>query len=226
MAEVFISVIRTDIPDGAMQVLDLQPNTSLRTIYDPPSQTKYLRRLDNDTVSTQTAGGIITTFAPLTGLAAYLIDNVEAGGVGGAHAPFTAAQANAAATAIIAAMDAGTAMGLAAVNVLLSAVVAQTELTSAGSLSTGTMAGLLAILAGGYYTLPAGSIISTAGVFTVTASGSLDTTKYRPTYDTGAFQLSLNMAEGDLFQLSSANYSYRGTTGAAVVVYDAAGAVL
>jgi len=227
MAQVFPCMIRTDIPNGTLQVLDLKPNESQRFPYDPPGQTKYLRRASNDTVSTQTAGGIITTISAQSGVAAYLIDNVESGGLAAGTGALTAANANTIAAAIIAAMDAGTAMGLAAVNALIAATAVNSELTSAGgSASTGTLAGLLTILAGGVYTVPSGAVLETAGVMTAAATGTMDTTKYRQTWDTGAFQLSLNLPEGDLFQLTSANFTYLSTAGAAVLVYDAAGAVL
>lgn len=228
MAEVFVCVIRTDIPDGTLQCLDLKPNVSLRNFpYDPPGQTKYLRRAANDAVSTQTAGGIITTISAQSGVGAYLIDNVEKGGLAAGTGALTLADANTISAAILAAMDAGTAMGLAAVNALIAATAANSELTSGGgSASTGTLAGLLSILGGGFYTVPSGAVLETAGVFTAAPTGTLDTTKYRPTWDTSSLQLSLNLAEGDLYQLTSANFTYLGTAAAAVLVYDAAGAVL
>jgi hypothetical protein len=229
MAEVYICVIRTDIPDSVLQVLDLKPNESQRNFpYDPPGQTKYLRRADNDTVSTQTVGPVISTISAQSGVAAYLIDNVEAGGLAAGTGALTAAQANTSATNILAAMDTPAVVTLAAVNAILTAAAgAATELdNTGGSASTGSLTDLLQILAGGVYTVPSGAVLETAGVMTAAATGSLDANKYRPTYDTGAFDLSLNLPEGDLFQLSSANFTYLGTAGAAVQCFTAAGALL
>jgi len=228
MAQVFPCVIRTDIPNGTLQVLDLKPNESLRSPpYDPPGQTKYLRRLENDAVSTQTVGGVISTVSAQKGLGAYLIDNVEKGGLAAGTGALTAADANTISAAIIVALNAGTAMGLAAVNALIAATAANSELTNGGgSASTGTLAGFLSILAGAFYTVPSGAVLQTAGVFTAAPAGSFNTGKYRPTYDTSAFQLSRYMAEGDLFQLTSVNFTYLGTARAAVVVYSATGTVL
>ena len=47
----YICLARTDIPDGTLQVLDLVPNTSLRSNLDPPGQTRYVNRVQNDPVS-------------------------------------------------------------------------------------------------------------------------------------------------------------------------------
>lgn len=228
MAEVYICMIRTDIPDRVLQVLDLKPNESQRNFpYDPPGQTKYLRRTDNNAVSTQTVGGVITTISAQRGVAAYLIDNIEKGGLAAGTGALTAADANTIAAAIIAAMDAPGVLTLVAVNALIAATAANSELTNAGgSASTGSLTALLQILAGGVYTVPSGAVLETAGVKTATPAGTLDADKYRPTYDTGSFQLSLNLPEGDLYQLSQANFRYRGTAGAAIQCFSATGTLL
>lgn len=223
----YICMIRTDIDDGILQVLDLYPNTSLRNlIYDPVGQTKYVNRCQNDVVATTASGGNDVTVNAASGVAAYLLDHVEAGGLAAGTGALTDANANTIADAIVAAMDAGTAMTLAAVNALLSATVADTELTDAGgSASTGVLADLLKVLAGGEYILPAGSITETpTGTFNTTPSGSFTTGQYRATYD--GFALSASVAEGALSQFISSSYEYGGTTGAALVVYDDDGTVL
>lgn len=223
----YICMIREDIPDGVLQVLDLFPNTSLRNqIYDPVGQTKYVNRCDNDTVATQASGGNDVTRAEYKGVAAYLLDHVESGGLAAGTGALSDANANTIAAAIIAAMDAGTAMGLAAVNALLSATAANTELTSAGgSASTGTLAELLKILAGGEYVLPAGSVTEEpTGTFNPTESGAFTTGQYRNTYD--SFALNASLGEGALSQYIAATYEYGGTAGAAIVVYDDVGAVM
>ena len=77
----FICLARTDIQDGVLQILDLQPNTSqANDSVDPPGQTKYVNETQNDVVAT-TGAGPITTNAQYDGLAAYLIDNVVSGGL-------------------------------------------------------------------------------------------------------------------------------------------------
>jgi hypothetical protein len=81
----YICLARTDIPDGVLQVLDLVPNTSLRSDLDPPGQTRYLNRAQIDALSFDAATGQVTrTDEPASaarGLAAYLADRVEAGGL-------------------------------------------------------------------------------------------------------------------------------------------------
>lgn len=215
----YICLRRTDIPDGILQILDLVPNTSLRnSIYDPQGQTKYVDRCQNDTVAT--SGGVTaTTSAEYKGIAAYLIDNVEDTPNGDA---LTAAQANTIALAIVAALDAGSAMTLVAVDALIAATVAGSGLATGNS--TGSITDVLKILAGGEYVLPAGSTTQTASVFNVTVSGAFTTGQYRATYDTGAFQISLG--DGYLARLLEATFDYEGTAGAAVVVYSDTGALL
>lgn len=223
----FICMIRTDIEDGVLQVLDLYPNTSLRNpIYDAVGQTKYVNRCQNDTVATTTSGGNDVTISEYKGVAAYLLDHVESGGLAAGTGALSDANANTIADNIIAAMDAGTAMSLAAVNALLAATAANTELTSAGgSASTGSLVDLLKILAGGEYVLPAGSITeSPTGTFDPTEAGDFTTGQYRATYD--SFALNASLSEGALSQFTASTFEYAGTTGAALVVYDDAGAVM
>lgn len=221
----YICVTRSDLGRGLLQVLDLKPNKSQQNlVYDPPAQTKYLNRLQNDTVAT-VGSGPISTQADYKGVAAYLIDHVEAGGLAAGTAALTASEANSAAAAIVALVDAGSAVTLSAVNAAIAGVVADSELTNVGgSASTGDLEELLRILAGGEYLVPAGSVVDTDGsTFVTTVSGSfLDTDQ--EIYDTSAFKLS--NAEGQLSKLKAATFEYDGTAGAAVVVYDNTGAVL
>ncbi len=74
----YICMIRSDIPNGTLQVLDLFPNTSLRNmVVDPVGQTKFMRAPLN-TTPVLTAGA---TAAAYSGLAAWFLDNVsDAGG--------------------------------------------------------------------------------------------------------------------------------------------------
>lgn len=213
----YIAMIRTDIPNGILQVLDLVPNTSQRNaIYDPAGQTKYIDRLQNETVSVSASA----TAAEYKGLAAYIIDAVADGGDGGA---LTAAQANGMATAIIAVLDAGTAMTIANVNTALQTVLAATQLAANGSV--GTLVELLQILAGGEYVVPAGTACDPgAAAFKDAKAGAFTTGTYRATYE--SFALNISAAEGHLAGFKSATFEYAGTTGAAVVVYSDTGTVM
>ena len=95
----YICLARTDIPDGTLQVLDLSPNASQRTIYDPPAQTRYLKRPLNTPVALLANGSIQED---AYGLAGYLLDRVEAGGTLQAGATVTCAGVLAADTVTIA----------------------------------------------------------------------------------------------------------------------------
>jgi len=224
----YIVVRRTDIPNGTLQVLDLSPNESQRNlVYDPPGQTKYLNRFQNDTVLTVVgSGGSIRARGDLKGIGAYLIDHVEAGGLGAGVAAFTATQANAAAAALVAIANAGTALTLITVNAALSGIVALTELTNAGlSASTGSLEELLRIMAGAEYIVPNGSLLDTNGsTFNPIVSGSFSAGAERLDIATGYFMLSLN--GGELAELKSSQFTYKGVTGAAVAIYSNTGAVL
>jgi len=223
----FICLIRTDIPEGVLQVLDLSPNTSLKNlVYDPQGQTRYVSfRAQNDTIALSGAGPIVTD-AAYNGLAAYLVDRVE--NTGGGAIALTAAEANSIATAIIAAMDAGTAQTLAAINVLINvpAGVSGSDLDGTLGNSTGTVEDILSILAGEVYTVPAATEVETVGnAFVAAVAGSFATTeRVRDVYQSGFFEIS--RLAGQLAGYKSANFEYLGTTGAAVVVYDADGNVL
>lgn len=74
----YICLTRSDIPDGITQVLDLLPNASQRVPgYDPPAQTRYVNRVQNDPVTLVTG----VARGDKYGLAAYLLDTVEPGGL-------------------------------------------------------------------------------------------------------------------------------------------------
>lgn len=210
----YICQTRSDIPEGVLQVLDLRPNTSQRNyIYDPPGQTKYVRRPQNDTVVTSGSGPIVTV-AEYKGVAAWLIDTIEDTPNGDA---LTAAQANAIAAALISRMESGLKMEVADVNAVVAATVAGSGIGVGNSV--GTLAQLLAILAGAEYTLPAGSVVDSNGsTFVASAAGSLDLADtYRVTYETGALRIS--RGEGHLAGFADAAFEYGGVAGAAVVVY-------
>lgn len=218
----YICVRRADIPDGSLQVLDLWPNESQRNyIYDPRGQTKYLSRADTSAVRTVAGGGgAILAAVELTGLAAYFIDHVEVGAAGPA---MTASEADTAAAAVLAIVDAGTACDLAAIDGALNGAAAGASLT--GNTSTGSVAEVLKVLSGGVYTVPAGSVLDTDGsTFNTAVSGAFDDGQYIETVQSGAFEVSLR--RGHLAGMLRADFDYKGVAGAAIVIYDDAGALV
>lgn len=214
----YMCQMRTDIPNGTLQVLDLWPYTSQRSIYDPPGQTKYVNRgeftgagLGSARPTTISAAGNVTTYA-CYGMAAYIADTIE-DATGGALF-FSAADANTAATAIAAIVDAGTALDATAVDAVLAAINAGSGLTGTGN-STGTINGVLRIAAGGSYLLPAGSSENTA--LATMGNGAFETGTYRTT--AGGMALAASFSDGDLATYVGATFDYLGTMGAALVVY-------
>jgi len=217
--EAYIARIRTDLPAGAVQIGDLKPNTSRRSLtYDKVPQSGYLpARVENDTVAGNTAANVTTT--ALSGLAAYFVDVLAAGGTGNG---ITETNADDMAGAVIAIADAGTDLGLTEIDAALAGVVALTALTGGGSV--GSVADVLQIISGATYTVPAGTTVNGGAAFKGSADGAFDLDGYRQLYVTGA--LSLSLGGGDLATLTDATFTYDGTAGAACVVYDDAGTVL
>lgn len=75
----YIIMKRSDIPDGTLQVLDMEPNTSLRNLtLDAPGQTKYVNAVDNETVVTLGAGPV-TSFREYSGLSAWFLARTNDG---------------------------------------------------------------------------------------------------------------------------------------------------
>lgn len=81
---------RSDIPRGALQVLDLKPNTSQRQVIDPPGQTRYIVPPVNQTVVLKGAAPILT-HVQSEGLASWFITNVNDGTGVAASGAFTIA---------------------------------------------------------------------------------------------------------------------------------------
>lgn len=226
----FICKRRTDIPNGVLQVTDLWPNASQRnqSIDPKPQGPRYVSAPVSNTVVLSSTGGAQRYFKTAqSGLSAYLIANVQVGLAGPALTP---AQADAAATALIAAMAAGSALSLAAINVILNAAAAGATLTA--NASTGAVTDVLRVLSGAPYTVPAGTIVQNgAGVFVAQATpavwnaNNFDFNAYKDILvSDSSFYISL--AEGQINGFSSPTFTYLGIAGAALVVYDNAGAVL
>lgn len=219
----YICMIREDIPNGTLQILDLEPNVSQRNpAIDPPGQTKYVNRAQNDTVATLGAGPI-TTRREYSGLAAYLLANVEDQDNGGTA--LTAAMANAIATAILAQIDAKDPLTATVINGLIQAETGGAVSTIDGGASTGSLADVLKILAGGEYVLPAGTEVEDVGnAYVPNTAGAFTTGTFRHTYESGSLLVSIG--DGELATYSADSYSYGGTAGAAVVVLDDDGSVM
>ena len=83
----YICLARNDIPAGSAQILDLVPNASQRSrIYDPPPATRYLKRpLGGEAMVDPLATVAISTTGiieqDIHGIAAYLLDRVQPGGL-------------------------------------------------------------------------------------------------------------------------------------------------
>ena len=221
----YIMMIRNDIPEGALQVVDLTPNTSQRNpIKDGEPQTKYLRSPDNE-VPVTVGTGPITVQGAVDGLAAYLIDNVEDQDNGGtALTGGAAGMAFTAAASIITTMETGAAVTAAIVNAALQAATGGGVTTINGGSSTGSLADVLEILSGAVYRVPAGTEVEdSANAFSADPQGSF-VFGTRHIIETGS--LNASIGEGQLSGMLDANFSYfpvggaAAVTGAAVSVLD------
>lgn len=222
MAQVFLIMLRTDIPDGVLQVVDLWPNTSSKNYIYPPGlgQTGYLHNIAAPVIDPNVGTGTpVVALADLTGLAAYLIGNVDPTGTPGSTL-FTGAEADTAAAGLVAIAQAGTVLDTAAVDAVLAGVVAGSTLSGGGS--TGVLSELLAVLAGRGYQIDAGSDMSDGSGDFAGRVGDFLAGTYTALYDIGRFKVS-NQG-GNVALLKSANFTYDSpagvpTTGAAVTVY-------
>ena len=236
--EAFIYRLRADLGTVA-QITDLTPNTSRKTAV-LKGQSGYMAP------AMQTRDNVTAAATPTvqdwSGVEAYLLSNTadEATGVS-----ITGAQAHAAATAIIALLDAGSPVTISALNdIFIVAVGAGSVGTmpfvfnneyvddadgagnagflSGGTLSQGTQADMMKAFCGAEYTLPAGSV--GPGVLPVVDEGTFEA-DYRQLYASGSFNQSLG--EGDLSIYTSATaFTYAGVTAAACVAYSVDGTVL
>lgn len=223
-----IAMVRADIPEGVLQITDLKPNNSRKNnILEPAAgQTKYVKQPSTGDVATRNpTGSQFVTVGVTTGLAAYLIDNVEDQAAGAA---LTAAQANEAAGLIITnLLRAGVAATEAAVNSEIqsaSGVSGSTTLTAGDS--TGDIADVLQILAGRPYSVPDNAEVqNAAGDFQPLQAGAFDSDEpFVGTLSTGALNVSLG--SGQLAGFSASTFEYEGTAGQAVIVYDDDGSIL
>ncbi len=228
MARAYICLARGDIDNNGLQVLDLQPNSSLRNpIYEGAGQTGYLAwTAQHDTVAYTDVGGVKNATAVYNGLAAYIAARVDDITGGGNLCP-TAADANAAATAILARIVAGSALTLAGINTAIQTVAG---LGTSGIIGTGTstatVEGILRICSGEVFQIAAGAAFSgaanaflgTGGAFV--ASTSTSYRHVRQFVNTGSLQLSRH--SGHLSVLAGATYDWNNPA----LTYGAAGTAL
>ena len=212
------------IGNGTVAINDLKPSNSQRNlIYDGEGRTQYLRYLDSeDGLSLVQSGGAgnpilladTTGKYVVGGLAAYLIDNIDKGGVNDVG---LAEEAFAVITDIQAAIDAGDALGSAEITgFLANRFGVGTGLVGTGN-STATVEEILEICAGRRYVVPKTAIASAEDAKTASRVG--DFTKPSRKITAGS-DLTLSIASGDLNGLQSANvntvnthYPYRGDAG-------------
>jgi len=221
----FICRVRTDIPAGALQFTDLEPNTSLKNnALFAYGQTGYLGPVVQD--DDPTAAGVVVanaTTVTLNGLSAYILDVVAEGITAQG---LTAAQAKGAAAQIISRKNAGTDLLLANVNAAIQAagsgINAATTLTT--GLSLGSLTSVLRILAGEVYTTPVGMQVNGGAAYKAAISGAFDATASFSAgaglelFSTGSLQVSCGA--GQLSGFASATFEYLGATGRALSVYD------
>ena len=208
--EAYICRIDQNLAAGVVQITDLRPNTSRRSLtYDKVPQSGYLpARVENEAVTGNTAANATTS--ALSGLAAYLVDVVAQNTSGNG---LSEAIADAAAARFIAQAAAGDDIDANNALVTVGGATAGTALDANGSV--GSLADVLKILAGGAYTVPAGTQVNGGAAFKGSADGAFDDDGYRQIYQSGA--LTMSVSEGDLAQWIADGYC---------TVYDDAGAAL
>lgn len=227
----FICLRRTDIQNSTLQVTDFWPNRSqANASIDPqPQGPRYVSNVAAPSLVTLASTGGTQRYFPAAtgGLSAYLLANVQVGAVGPALTP---AQALTASNNLVTRMRSGLPLALANIDAVLAAVIATASLT--GNASTGAVTDVLRILAGATYTVPAATIVQdAAAVFVAQATpaawnaNNFDFNTYKDILSTDS-SFYISVAEGQLDGFSSANFLYRGTTGAAVVIYTDVGSVL
>jgi len=225
MANVYITLKRTDIPNGTMIIRDLWPNPSqYNPVIDPlPQGPFYLSNVSNGSVTVVVDVENRTLKKASTGLTAYLLATMNGASTNGGadFNSLTQAEATSIATAIIERMQDGLALEDTDIEDLGQAVQAGVALAE----STISVANILAILSGAVFTLPAGHQIQQTGagtgVFTPLAVNQQaqyfvgDTHQRLVTSD-----LAVSSAEGALSVMLTDAFTYKGVSAQAVVIYN------
>jgi hypothetical protein len=210
MASPAICIRSTSIVNGQLMVKDMWPNRSqANPVTDPsPQGPRYLRVVENGlpVVSND------AVYRSVSGLSAYLLANLE----DGAGASITVQNAVDMADLIIASMRAGAPLTLAEINDVAGPIKAVVALAGVGvGDSTATVNGILQILAGAHYAVPAGHILEVAGAFQQPAD-FFDYTIMAPVVEEDS-SFWISVAQGDLLGMKTADF---------VVLYDGLGNIL
>jgi hypothetical protein len=225
----FITLKRTDIPNGTLLIRDLWPNPSqYNPVIDPlPQGPFYLSNPSNSKVIVTVSGEVRTLKKASTGLTAYLLATMNGASNGDvAFNSLTQAQAENIANAILVAMRNGNALEDTDIETIAQGIVADVALAE----STISVANILAILAGAVFTLPAGHVIQNAGAGTgVFASLSVNNQAQYFVSDTNqrllTSDLAVSSAEGALSVMLTDAFTYKGIEAQAVVIYNNDGTV-
>ena len=217
----FILARRSEIQNGSIQITDLFPNVSQRNLVnDPIGQGPFYVRVPNLGATGRlrpfiktNSDGSLEFLQKCNGLVAYLIANVEADPNGAADA-LTVLEAEEIATSLVDSARNGATLTLAEINKIIQTTTADGELNDAGGTdSTGTVAEVLAILAGEDYIVNGGVPIQTAaGAFAdAIAPGTLGSTMRTLVANDSSWKISFS--EGTLAGLVSnqpANLEFAG----------------
>jgi hypothetical protein len=231
----FILARRSEIQNGSIQITDLFPNaTQSNPGIDPRPQGPFYVRVANIGSTGRTrpiiktnADGSLEFLTQCNGLVAYLIANVEAV-PGGAADALTVVEAEAIADGILARVQDGLALELADINGVCNGVSAGSGLDQGDS--TGSVAEVLAILAGEDYIVNAETPIQDAGGDFVNgiAPGTLGTTMRTLVPQDSSWKISFS--EGVLSGLvgaQNANLAFAGVKSATplLTVYNDDGSI-
>lgn len=155
----FLVTKRSDIADGALQIIDLWPNTSQRnTSIDAPGQTKYLRTPRNDSAALTTSGANTITIREANGLTAWFLANVPETAAVASEGDITVASGT---------PGVGDTIDIGALGTLTSVAGARTSGSDDFSIDSGTVGGIAAEIAAAIND-PANSFASTYTAVAVT----------------------------------------------------------
>jgi len=217
MSNALIVLTRQDLNANGIQILDLTPNSSQHIQWrDGSGQSGYISAFTPGTMFSSYVTTATTDHMTVdtTGLAAYLIDNVEDADNG--DIILTASRANAIVHSLCVALVAKTPLTLAAVNTMIQTATGGGSSTLSSGNSTGSLTALLSILQGVVYKVAAGAVVSGSGHAFVTGPhtpvgsfvGPTDPTfvNTRTFVLTGALQLSA--AGGNLAGFASSTFQF------------------